>query len=315
VPITDDLGAPEDLGEELSRHRLRLAPILGVLAATAVSAFCLATLHPVAAGLALIPLGFLVRHVVSRGRDVLTVHRGGFTLRHRGRLHRCHWDDIEGADIRLGDDRRGQLREVTAHGERIVFGRWMGGLDVLYYAYASKGGREPLDVPQSAGGGIGALVSTHRSRGALGWLPGLFIAGFLLLVAVVLFVFTLENSTSNAQDFSYAVVCLAGSAGFLALLLWIAFGDRRDELRIHEHGFAYRHRGTVQECRWDEIADYDQRRAEIWAVMRQDGTWIQLSREIPAVHEYIGQRVRITQDPSPPQRRGRDIEWTEPETE
>src|SRR6185436_3778018 len=109
---------------------------------------------------------------------LLVVHRNGFTFRHRGEVHRCLWDDIDRADIRLGDDRRGRLREVTAGGERISFGRWTGGLDVLYYAFATEGGREPLEEPPPSADGIGALVSTHRPKGAWGWLPALFIAGF-----------------------------------------------------------------------------------------------------------------------------------------
>jgi hypothetical protein len=126
---------------------------------------------------------------------------------------------------------------------------------------------------------------------------------------------TLDNSSMTSSDLTYATACLVAALGFAALLLWLAFADRGDELRIHEHGFAYRHRGTVLECRWDEIANYQTRRGEIWAVMRRDGTWIHLSRYIPEVRSYVGPHLRVAQDLSPPRLRGRKITWTKPDPE
>jgi hypothetical protein len=283
---------------------------VGLFAATVVGACYLAMLHPLAAALALIPLGLLVWMVVSRARDLLTVHRDGFAFRHRGRVRRCRWDDIDQTGIRLGRDRRGRIRDVKVGRETISFGRWMGGLDVLYYGYATEGGRKPLDVPQPEGVGIGALVSTYSVRTS--WVPAAIFGSVFVLIAAVLFYGTLRLSDPTAQDFSYAIGCLAAALGLLAMLLWLALHDRGDELRIHEQGFAYRHRGTVQECRWDEIADYHQRHLDIRAVMRRDGTWIALSTRLPGVREHLRPHLRIAQDPSPPRPRGREVKWTEP---
>jgi hypothetical protein len=305
----------KDPGEELSRHRLRIAPLVAMFVATVVGAFCLALLHPVVAALALIPLGLLVWMVVRRAGDVLTVHRDGFTFRHRGKTQQCRWDDIDQADIRLGGDRRGRIREVKKGSKTISFGAWMGGLDVLYYAYATEGGRKQLDGPQPTGEGIGAVVSTHGATTRRGWVPSAIFGGVFVLIAAVLLYGTLSLSRPTAQDLTYAIGCMAAALGLLALLLWLALQDRGDELRIHEHGFAYRHRGTVQDCRWDEIVNYEQRRLVIRAVMRQDGTWISLSANVPDTQTLIRPHLRIAQDTSPPRPRGRDLEWTEPDPE
>jgi hypothetical protein len=286
----------EDLGEERSRHRLRAAPIVWLFAATAVGGLCLAMLHPVAAAVALAPLGLLVWLLINRGRDRLTVYTDGFAFRHRGKVWRCRWDDVDRVEFQLGDDRRARIQSVTRRDrERVTFGRFMGGLDVLYHAHLTKGGRVTPAVPARNDAGIGALLSTHGARRSRGCLPAVFVAGFLVLVALAL-----VYVSADARDVWIAVGCTAAALGFVALLLWLALADRNDELRIHEHGFAYRRRGTVQECRWDEIADYEQLRSRLVAVMREDGTWISLSSDVPAVEEFVTPHVRITQDLSPP---------------
>jgi hypothetical protein len=290
-----------DLGEELSRHRLRPVPFAGLLAATAVGAFCLAALRPAAAALALIPLGALVWLLVTRGRDRLTVHRDGFALRHRGKVRSCRWTDVHQADIRLGGDRRGRLHAVTTpDGERLVFAPFMGGLDALYYAYVTQGGRTVPVAPTGSADGIGALLSTHDAEKSRGYLPAAFLAGFLLLIALALLYFSLDVPDVDAHDVWASVGCTAAALGFAALLLWLALADRDDQLRIHRHGFAYRHRGVVRECRWDQLADYRIRHGAVTAVMKDDGTWISLSSSVPAVRQYVAPRVRVKQDPTPP---------------
>jgi hypothetical protein len=294
----------KDVGEELSRHRLRPVPVALLVAATAVGACCLAALKPIAASLALIPFGALVWLLATRGRDRLTVHVDGFALRRRGKVWRCRWDDVDRVDIRLGDDRRARIHEVTRRdGERIAFARLMGGLDVLYYAYVTRGGRIAPAVATRTGDGIGELLSTHRAERPRGYLPAAVLAGFLLLLALALLYFSLDVPDVDAHDVWASVGCTAAALGFAALLAWLALADRHDELRIHEHGFAYRHRGVVHECPWDALADYRMRHGSVTAVMRDDGTWIPLSSGVPGVREFVAPRVRVAQDHSAP--RGR----------
>src|SRR5690349_8914772 len=97
------------LGAELSRHRLRAGAFAGLVAAVAAGAACLAVVHPLAALLAVVPLGFLLHLLVTRGGDRLTVHRDGFTLRHRGAVRSFAWADVEPDDVRLGGDRRPRM--------------------------------------------------------------------------------------------------------------------------------------------------------------------------------------------------------------
>jgi hypothetical protein len=290
-----------DLGDELSQHRLRLAPVAGRFAATVAGVCCLAALHPVAAALALVPLGLLVWMLVTRGRDRLTVYRDGFALRHRGKVRRCRWDDIDEVDIQPGDDRRGRIRAVTGRdGERIAFAGLMGGLDVLYYAYVTEGGRITPAAAVRSGGGIGTLLSTHGAARARGYLPAIILGGVLLLFALVMVYLSLAVPGIDAHDVWVAVGCTATALWFVALLLWLALADRGDELRVHEHGFAYRRRGVVQECRWDEIVDYERRRGNLTGVKKDDGTWISLSFNVPGVRQYVAPRVRTTINPHPP---------------
>jgi hypothetical protein len=290
-----------DLGAELSRHRLRPGAFAGLAAAVAVGAACLAAVHPLAALLALVPLGFLLFLLVTRGGDRLTVHRDGFALRHRGAVRSFAWADVEPHDVRLGSDRRPRLRSFTTRdGERIAFAPLMGGLDVLHHAYLTEGGRTPPPEPARSTAGIGVLRSTHGAPASGGYGPAMFVAGTLLLFALALLYFTLDTPHPDAHDVAAGAGCTAAALGFGALLLWLALADRHDELRLHEHGFAYRHRGTVQECRWDEIANYRRNRRGITGVMRDDGTWINLSPELPAVREHVTPRVRVKPDNSPP---------------
>jgi hypothetical protein len=94
-------------------------------------------------------------------------------------------------------------------------------------------------------------------------------------------------------DIAKASGCVAAALAFAALLLWVVLGDRDDELRLHEDGFAYRHRRSVQECRWDEIADFGyHRRGGLARVMRLDGTWISMSSSLPEVQQLVAPRVR-----------------------
>ena len=155
-------------------------------------------------------------------------------------------------------------------------------------------------MPTRTDDGIGGLLSTHVAEKPRGYLPAAFLAGFLLLLALALLFFSLDVPDVDAHDVLTSVGCVAAALGFAMLLLWLARADRDDELRIHEHGFAYRRRGVVHECPWDALANYRMRHGSVTAVMRDDGVWIPLSSSVPAVREFVAPRVRIAQDHSAP---------------
>jgi hypothetical protein len=292
-----------DLGEELSRHRVRPGLIGLFVVACAVAAFCLAVVHPVGALLALGPLGWLGRELAIRGADRLTVHRKGFALRHRGRTRACRWQDIAATDVRLGWDRRPRLRAVTRRdGERIVFGPLMGGLAVLHYRFRTRGGRDVPAPPVAHPEGIGALLDVHPAEPRPGSLwAGWFIAGALLCFALFLLYVTIDVPDRDASDIAFAAACTAAGLGGVGGIAFLAFGDRHDELRRHEHGFAYRRRGVVRSCRWDEIVDFQRsRQGAITSVRRADGTWISLSGDVPAVERFVKPRAVRRPDHSPP---------------
>ncbi|MFD0745841.1 hypothetical protein ACFQ1L_31435 [Phytohabitans flavus] len=284
-----------ELGEELSRHRLRFGVLALLLAATAVGALCLSVIHNWVAAVALVPVGLVGWQVVTRGRDLLVVYRDGFTLRHWGKVSACRWGEIRSADVRMGMDRRLRLHAVTTtrRGEQIAFGRFMGGLDALYRAHQTRGGRDaPLEYTPG-GDGIGALLATYHVPRSRGDLTILLLPGFLLLIAVFLVCAAVGVPDRDPKDIAISLGCVTAALAFGALLLWVVRGDRDDELRIHEDGFAYRHKQSVQECRWDEIADFQHhRRGGLASVMKLDGTWISLSASLPEVQQLVLPRVR-----------------------
>ncbi|WP_432842045.1 hypothetical protein [Dactylosporangium sp. CA-092794] len=283
-----------ELGDELSRHRLRFGLLALLVVATAVGALCLSVIHNWLAAVTLVPVGLVGWLVVTRGRDLLVVYRDGFTLRHRGKVSACRWGQIRSADVRMGTDRRLRVHAVTTRGgERIAFGRFMGGLDALHRAYQTRGGRD-LPVEYTPGGdGIGAPVATYHVRRSRWDLTVLLLPGFLLLIAVFLVYAAIGVPDRDPGDIAGALGCVTAALAFGALLLWVVRGDRDDELRIHEEGFAYRHRRSVLECRWDEIADFQyHRRGGLASVMKLDGTWISLSSSLPEVQQFVAPRVR-----------------------
>ncbi|GAA1869189.1 hypothetical protein [Asanoa iriomotensis] len=282
-----------ELGGELSRHRLRLGLLAALVAAAAVGVLCLALLSTWLFVVAVLPVGLVGWLVVTRGRDQLVVYRDGFTFRHAGRVRACRWGDIQSFDAQMGSDRRMRVYAVTTRrGEQIAFSRFMGGLDALHRAYETRGGRDPAPGYAPAGEGIGALLTAYPMRNRRSELLILLIPGFLLLIAVFL-LFGALSMDRDPQDIATALGCVTVASAFVALMLWVARGDRDDELRIHQDGFAYRHRRVVQECRWDEIADFQyHRRGGLHSVMKLDGTWISLSSRMPEVQELVAPRVR-----------------------
>ncbi|BCB89673.1 hypothetical protein [Phytohabitans suffuscus] len=283
-----------ELGDELSRHRLRFGSLALLVVATAAGAFCLSVVHNWVAVAMLVPVALVGWLVVTRGRDLLVVYRDGFTLRHRGRVRACRWGEIRSADVRMSWDRRLRVHAVTTRGgERIAFGRFMGGLDALHRANQTRGGRDQVVEYAPGGDGIGAPLATYRVRRRRWDLMALLLPGFLLLVAVFLVYAVLAVPDRDPGDIAIAIGCVTAALAFGALLLWVVRGDRDDELRIHEEGFAYRHRRSVWECRWDEIADFQHdRRGDLASVMKLDGTWISLSSSLPEVQQFVAPRVQ-----------------------
>jgi len=282
-----------ELGGELSRHRLRFGLVSALVAVAAVGVLCLSTLHTWLLVVAAVPVGLVGWLIVTRGRDLLVVHRDGFTFRHGGTVRACRWSEIRSADLRMGSDRRMRVHAVTTRrGEQIAFGRFMGGLDALHRAYETRGGRDPAVVYAPAGDGIGALLAVYPMRNRRSELLILSLPAFLLLIAVFL-LFGALSMDRDPQDVATGLGCVTAALAFGALMLWVARGDRDDELRIHQDGFAYRHARKVQECRWDEIVDFQHRRGTgLGSVMKVDGTWISLSSRMPEVQELIAPRVR-----------------------
>lgn len=77
------------------------------------------------------------------------------------------------------------------------------------------------------------------------------------------------------QTYVSAVVFLVVSIPFL-FMAWRTFPTWRDELAIHENGFAYRSRRALQTCRWDEIEDFTEildtgNRLKMTSVLKQNG--------------------------------------------
>jgi len=172
-----------ELGGELSRHRLRFGLVSALVAVAAVGVLCLSTLHTWLLVVAAVPVGLVGWLVVTRGRDVLVVHRDGFTFRHGGTVRACRWSEIRSADLRMGLDRRMRVHAVTTRrGEQIAFGRFMGGLDALHRAYETRGGRDPAVVYAPAGDGIGALLAVYPMRNRRSELLILSLPAFLLLI-------------------------------------------------------------------------------------------------------------------------------------
>lgn len=287
-------GIMAELGDELSRHRMRFGLFAVLMAAIAAGALCLAAAQPWLAAVMLAPFGLFGWMFAARWRDLLIVYRDGFTLRHRGKVSACRWGDIRSADVQMGSDRRLRLHGVTMRrGGPITFGRFMGGLDALHRAYQTRGGRDQPVEYAPGGDGIGAPLATYHVQRRRSELMILLLPGFLLLFAVFLVCAAIGVPDRDAGDIAIALGCVTAALAFGALLLWVVRADRDDELRIHEEGFAYRHGRSEQECRWDEIADFQyHRRGGLASVMKLDGRWISMSSSMPEVQQLVAPHAR-----------------------
>ena len=94
------------------------------------------------------------------------------------------------------------------------------------------------------------------------------------------------------------LICFIPGTLPLCIYVWSLVSDHRDEMRIFENGFSYRHKGQTVECLWDQIEDYSMAGVThskvpdlIESIKKDNGPWIQIAMDMQG-KEFLEPHLR-----------------------
>jgi len=233
------------------------------------------------------PLIFALWKTLPRLRDTLSVYDNGFIYLRGRETFVCRWDEVKEFDSVVDTGNRPKITAVQKHsGEKIVFAYKMRGLDLLdheyfEYSYAKIPDSEKARPEDLVAGPttLGALCGTFHSKFRIGNIWPIFLLMFPAFMGVA--------AVFAVPDMIGKVLCSIPAIFPLCIYVWSLFSERRDEMKIFESGFSYRHNRQITECLWEQIEDYSVAGAafaklpdDLASIKKQNGPWIPIAMDM-----------------------------------